>query len=109
MPSTSAPLLPSPEVLVHLTHSFAADLAILQEQPRSADATLQYLTKALQQLKDQISQDTLPISPYGKYGDSFIFVLNDEFAFTYKRVTDRDSERRPITFHYYLKNLLRRT
>ena len=94
---------PSPAVEIHVTLSFVADFGELEESKIVYD---QLLT-ALNALRDEEPQDTLPITRYGIYGDVFQYTLNANLAFTFKKVTDRDSEGRPILFHYFLKNLFR--
>jgi hypothetical protein len=99
---------PGVVVEIHVTPSFVADFGELERQIGSESKTVyDQLLIALASLREQEPQDALPITPYGLYGDSFQYKLNAEYVFTFKRVTDRDSERRPILFRYFLKNLLR--
>ena len=100
--------VPSVAVEIHVTPSFVADFGELERQIGTESKTIcDQLVSALVSIRDQGPQDTLPIMPYGSLGDSFQYKLNADYVFTFKRVTDRDSERRPILFHYFLKNLLR--
>lgn len=95
--------VPGAVVEIHVTPAFVADFGELEESKIVYDQLL----SALEALRDQKPQDTLPITTYGIYGDSFQYTLNPDLAFTFKKVTDRDSEGRPIRFHYFLKNLFR--
>jgi hypothetical protein len=95
--------VPSVAVEIHITPSFVADFGELEESKVVYDQ----LVNALEALRDQERQDTLPIARYGIYGDTFQYTLNADLAFTFKRVTDRDSEGQPILSHYFLKNFFR--
>jgi hypothetical protein len=100
--------VPSVAVEIHVTRSFVADFGELERQLGTESKTVyDQLLSALASIREQKPQETLPIMPYGSYGDSFQYKLSADYVFTFKRVTDRDSERRPILFHYFLKNLLR--
>lgn len=100
--------LQDPEVIIKATRSFAADYGELERQFGQGGKEIRELLKnAFRNLEDQTPPNELPIEPYGTYGDSYQYRLNERFAFTYKRVTDRDSEGKPLAYQYYLKNILR--
>src|SRR5258707_259534 len=106
--SSPKPYVPSAGVEIHVTRSFVADFGELESQiGNESKGVYDQVLIALDALRDQLPQATLPITPHGVIGDSFQYRLNVDFAFTFKMVTDRDSERRPILFHYFLKNLFR--
>lgn len=106
--SSPSPHLPSVAVEIHVTPSFAADFGELERQIGSESKKVyEQLLAAFARIKKQNPQDVLPIAPYGAYGDSFQYKLNMDYVFTFKRLTDRDAEKRPILFHYFLKNILR--
>ena len=98
-----------PSVRIHVTRSFSADVQSLYEEiGAEADAVLTALFAAVKQLEDQRAMSSLPLAPYGKYGDSFLVDFSPQFSFTFKRSTDRKGEGQPLVRHFYLKNLLRR-
>ena len=98
--------VPSVAAEIHVTPSFVADFGELERQIGTESKTIyDQLVSALASIRDQ--KHTLPIMPYGSFGDSFQYKLSADYVFTFKRVTDRDSDRRPILLHYFLKNLLR--
>jgi hypothetical protein len=100
--------VPGAAVQIHVTPSFVADFGELERQIGAASETVyEQLLSALECIREQTPQNTLPITPYGSFGDSFQYRLTADYVFTFKRVTDRDFERRPTLYHYFLKNLLR--
>src|SRR5580704_17855616 len=97
-----------PTILIHPTTSFWADVDNLSNVLASrADDVFMKLVLALRDLRGYQRDGSLPIEPYGWYGDSYAFRFCDEYVFTFKLVTDRDDKKAPIVQHYHLKNLLR--
>jgi hypothetical protein len=102
--SLPIPHVPRVAVEIHVTASFAADFGELERQIGAESKTVyDQILSALLSIREQKPHDTLPITPYGLYGDSFQYKLNEEYVFTFKKVTDRDSERKPILFHYFFE------
>jgi len=106
--SSPKPNVPEPAVQIHLTPSFAADFADLRREDAAAAATIaNRLSVALEEIQGN-NNPNLPISRYGRFGDSFSYELSPQYLFTFKMATDRDSEGHALVYHYYLKNLLLR-
>ena len=93
----------------HVTRAFVADFGELERDIGVGPAKSVYaqIVAALEAIRGEKAYDSLPITPYGYYGDSFQYQLNSEYVLTFKRATDREPEGRPLLFHYYLKNLFR--
>ena len=108
--SSPEPKAPTVAVEINVTPSFVADFGELKRQigPEASRVIYDQFFSALEAIKNQTPQDKLPITPYGLFGDSFQYSLNSNYVFTFKRVTDRESEGRPLVFHYFLKNLFRK-
>jgi hypothetical protein len=99
-----------PTVKIHVTRGFARDVAALQDHlGGKAELVLDILAESFEKLKGYKWDDSLPIKPYGIYGDSFSFDFTEDYSFTFKNITDSDERGLlVIVEHYILKNLLRR-
>jgi hypothetical protein len=91
-----------------VTKSFSKDIWALQDElGDAAHPILDLLANCIQRLKNYGWDDSLPVKPYGLFGDSYSYAISPDYCFTFKSVTDRDERKSPITEHYHLKNLLR--
>ena len=99
----------APKVSVHWVPSLLADLQSIYEEfgEEVGDSVREPLITAIEKLK-RYEWDRSLIEPYGVVGDTFAFDFCRDYRFTFKIVTDRDEEKKPINEHYYLKNLLRK-
>jgi hypothetical protein len=95
---------------IHITESFSTDVSAINELlgPSAGEVNLS-IVGALKKLRDYCWDETLPIRRTGIYGDSYLYEFCDDYSLTFKVATDRDENKKPITEHYYLKNLLRRS
>ena len=99
----------TPENWVHPTPEFYLAVDLLGEAlGDAADAILRDLACSLTALESYNWDGSLPIAPYGIGGDSFIYAFHREYAFTFRRHTERDTAKNPVRVRMYLKLLLRR-
>ncbi len=99
-----------PTVKIHVTRSFARDIASLQDALGSkAELVLDLLAESFEKLRKYKWDGSLPIRPYGIYGDSFAYDFAADYTFTFKNITDSDERKLSVVVeHYVLKNLLRK-
>lgn len=106
--SSRTPSLPKCEVQIHPTRTFANAIEIASESLGSAmDRFMANLVAAFEEIKARGFDRSLPIKQYGPVGDSFEYSLGEGYSFTFRIVTDRDSDKHPIREHFYLKDILR--
>lgn len=51
--------------------------------------------------------DNERIKPHGESGRDFSYPINTEFSLVFRRDTDRDSEKKPVLVHLFLKTIER--
>lgn len=68
-----------------------------------AKAILHDLARAVIDLDNYKWDGSLPIKPYGLYGDEFSFAFHAQYVFIFRRYTERDERKQPVRVHIYLE------
>ena len=101
--------MPRPEYRIIASATSLEQFGHLKETlADEADAIAEAFLEAVDHLGDEEEMSPAVVERYGSYGDTFLYNFHRDYAFVFRKETQRDEGKQPRLVIVYVEALLRR-